>query len=143
MRTELNDITAEGLMVNMAYICAFAAERLLLTAGRYIAMRGGSLRHDKKQAFTRLAETLKAAKRYYDMAFDEDLIAAAVNSGDMLDYDRAHHDGNEIARLLLLYSDRCGASEENYEEMFRHLRSMEGGLGLITEEVLKDFYMKK
>ena len=136
-------ITVDGIMTNMAYACAFAAERIMYVLDRRLRARGGRLKHEKKQAFTRLSETLKAAKRYYDMAFDEDLIAAAVNSGDMLDYDRAHHDGNEIARLLLLYSDRCGASEENYGELFRHLRSMEGGLGLITEDVLKDFYMKK
>ena len=143
MRTDLNDITAEGLMVNMAYICAFAAERLLLTAGRYIAMRGGSLRHDKKRAFTRLKETLAAADRQFSIAFDGDLINAIGRSGEILDYDRAHKDANEIARLLLLYSDRCGYSQKNYEELFRILRAMPDGLGKITEDVLKDFYMKK
>ena len=79
----------EGLLVNMAYMAAFAAERLILTAEKYFP------------------------------------------------------DGNEIARLLLLYSDRCGYSQTNYEELFRVLRGMEGGLGVITEDVLKDFYMKK
>ena len=92
-------ITVEGIMTNMAYACAFAAERIMYVLDRRLRARGGRLKHEKKQAFTRLSETLKAAKRYYDMAFDEDLIAAAENSGDMLDYDRAHHDGNEIARL--------------------------------------------
>ena len=143
MRTDLNDITAEGLMVNMAYTCAFASERMILEVERILKGRGEGLKHEKKQAFTRLAETLRAAKRYYDFIFDEDLIKAVEGSGEVTDYDRAHADGNEIARLLLLYSDRCGYNQANYEELFRVLRGMEGGLGLITEEVLKNFYMKK
>lgn len=143
MRTDLNDITAEGLMVNMAYTCAFASERMILEVERILKGRGEGLKHEKKQAFTRLAETLRAAKRYYDFIFDDDLIKAVEGSGEVTDYDRAHADGNEIARLLLLYSDRCGYNQANYEELFRVLRGMEGGLGLITEEVLKNFYMKK
>lgn len=143
MRTDLNDITAEGLMVNMAYTCAFASERMILEVERILKCRGAGLKHEKKQAFTRLAETLRAAKRYYDFIFDEDLIKAVKGSGEVTDYDRAHADGNEIARLLLLYSDRCGYNQANYEELFRVLRNMPDGLGLITEEVLKNFYMKK
>ena len=139
----MNDITAEGLMVNMAYTCAFASERMILEVERILKGRGEGLKHEKKQAFTRLAETLRAAKRYYDFIFDDDLIKAVEGSGEVTDYDRAHADGNEIARLLLLYSDRCGYNQANYEELFRVLRGMEGGLGLITEEVLKNFYMKK
>lgn len=143
MRTDLNNMTAEDLMVNMAYTCAFASERMILEVERILKGRGEGLKHEKKQAFTRLAETLRAAKRYYDFIFDEDLIKAVEGSGEVTDYDRAHEDANEIARLLLLYSDRCGYNQKNYEELFRVLRNMPDGLGLITEEVLKNFYMKK
>ena len=136
-------LTAEGLMVNMAYTAAFASERMILEVERILKGRGDGLKHEKKQAFTRLAETLRAAKRYYDFIFDEDLVKAAERRGDMADYDRAHEDENEIARLLLLYADRCGPSQENYEELFRVLRNMPDGLGLITEDVLKNFYMKR
>lgn len=136
------EFTVDGLMVNMAYTAAFAAERLILTAEKYFE-RGKKLRHEKKQAFTRLREALMAANRQFSIAFDEDLIRAVSNSGEIADYDRAHADGNEIARLLLLYSDRCGYNQANYEELFRFLRGMDGGLGLITEDVLKNFYMKK
>ena len=90
-----------------------------------------------------LRKSLQAAKRYYDFAFDNDLIRAVYNSGEITDYDRAHEDANEIARLLLLYADRCGFNQKNYEELFRILRNMPNGLGKITEDILKDFYMKK
>ena len=136
------EFTVDGLMVNIAYTAAFAAERLILTAEKYFE-RGKTLKHEKKQAFTRLRETLAAANRQFSIAFDNDLISAIGRSGEVLDYDRAHKDGNEIARLLLLYADRCGYNQKNYEELFRVLRNMPDGLGKITEDVLKDFYMKK
>ena len=141
MKTREFDV--EGLLVNMAYTAAFAAERLLLVLEKYLNARGERLRHDKKHNFGMLKKSLQAAKRYYDMAFDDDLIRSVHNSGEIADYDRAHEDANEIARLLLLYSDRCGYNQANYEELFRILRAMPDGLGKITEDVLKDFYMKK
>ena len=141
MKTREFDV--EGLLVNMAYTAAFAAERLLLVLEKYLNARGERLRHDKKYNFGMLRKSLQAAKRYYDFAFDDDLIRAVYNSGEMTDYDRAHEDANEIARLLLLYADRCGYNQKNYEELFKTLRAMPGGLEKITEDVLKDFYMKK
>ena len=141
MKTREFDV--EGLLVNMAYTAAFAAERLLLVLEKYLNARGERLRHDKKYNFGMLRKSLQAAKRYYDFAFDDDLIKAVYNSGEMTDYDRAHEDANEIARLLLLYADRCGYNQKNYEELFKTLRAMPDGLGKITEDVLKDFYMRK
>lgn len=141
MKTREFDV--EGLLVNMAYTAAFAAERLLLVLEKYLNARGERLRHDKKYNFGMLRKSLQAAKRYYDFAFDDDLIRAVYNSGEMTDYDRAHEDANEIARLLLLYADRCGYNQKNYDDLFKTLRAMPGGLGKITEDVLKDFYMKK
>ena len=141
MKTREFDV--EGLLVNMAYTAAFAAERLLLVLEKYLNARGERLRHDKKYNFGMLRKSLQAAKRYYDFAFDDDLIRAVYNSGEMTDYDRAHEDANEIARLLLLYADRCGYNQKNYEDLFKTLRAMPGWLGKITEDVLKDFYMKK
>lgn len=133
----------KGLLVNMAYTAAFAAERLLLVLEKYLNARGERLRHDKKYNFGMLRRSLQAAKRYYDMAFDNDLIRAVSDSGEMTDYDRAHEDANEIARLLLLYADRCGYNQKNYEELFKILQAMPDGLEKITEDVLKDFYMRK
>ena len=141
MKTREFDV--EGLLVNMAYTAAFAAERLLLVLEKYLNARGERLRHDKKYNFGMLRKSLQAAKRYYDFAFDDDLIRAVYNSGEMTDYDRAHEDANEIARLLLLYADRCGYNQKNYEDLFKTLRAMPDGLGKITEDVLKDFYMRK
>lgn len=133
----------ESILVNMAYASAFAAERMILVLEKHLNSRGERLRHDKKYNFGMLRKSLQAAKRYYDFAFDDDLIRAVCNSGEITDYDRAHEDANEIARLLLLYADRCGFNQKNYEELFRILRNMPNGLGEITEDVLKDFYMKK
>lgn len=141
MKTREFDV--EGLLVNMAYTVAFASERLILVLEKYLNARGERLRHDKKYNFGMLKKSLQAAKRYYDMAFDNDLIRAVSDSGEMKDYDRAHEDANEIARLLLLYADRCGYNQKNYEELFKTLRAMPDGLGKITEDVLKDFYMRK
>lgn len=135
--------TADGIITNTAYMAAFAIERMMIVLDRRLRTRGAHLVHEKKRNFTMLRRSIEAVRRYYDLAFDEDLVTACESSGRMSDYDGAHEDANEIARLLLLYVDRCGYNQDNYERLFRLLRSMEGGTGVITDEVIGDFYMKK
>ena len=140
---EERKFTADGIITNTAYMAAFAIERMMIVLDRRLHMRGAHLMHEKKRNFTMLRRSIEAVRRYYDLAFDEDLVTACESSGRMSDYDGAHEDANEIARLLLLYVDRCGYNQDNYERLFRLLRSMEGGTGVITDEVIGDFYMKK
>lgn len=135
--------TPEGIMTNMAYTAAFAAERMIIVLEHRLKSKGGKLKQEKKLNFTRLRKSLQAARRYYDLAFDNDLIEAANNSGRISDYDHVHEDANEIARLLLLYADKCGYNEHNFEKVFKTLREMDNDIGVITEDVLKDFYMKQ
>ena len=140
---EERKFTADGIITNTAYMAAFAIERMMIVLDRRLRTRGAHLVHEKKRNFTMLRRSIEAVRRYYDLAFDEDLVTACESSGRMSDYDGAHEDANEIARLLLLYADRCGYNQKNYEELFQILRNMPDGLGKITEDVLKDFYMKK
>lgn len=50
-------------------------------------------------------------------------------------------ESNELARLLLLYADRS-ASEDAVNKIHSFIRSLPGE-GIITEEVLQNFYLKK
>lgn len=143
MNNEVPDgFTAADIMMDVAYKAAFAAERIMIVLDKYLDNKDDKLYHQKKYNFKMLRKTLQAAKRYYDIVFDDDLIKAVNRSKDISNYDQEHEDANEIARLLLLYADRCGYDQRNYEELFRTLRGMDG-LGKITEEVLEDFYMNK
>ena len=78
----------ESILVNMAYASAFAAERMILVLEKHLNSRGERLRHDKKYNFGMLRKSLQAAKRYYDFAFDDDLIRAVYNSGEITDWER-------------------------------------------------------
>lgn len=48
----------------------------------------------------------------------------------------------ELARLILLYYEKCAFDDDNYSEVFKKLRSLDGD-GMFTEEDLERFYIKK
>lgn len=58
------------------------------------------------------------------------------------DYDIMMRDSFEHIRLMMLYADRCGSSEDNRNSLFKFIRSLDSE-GLVSEEDLKRFYMKK
>lgn len=61
--------------------------------------------------------------------------------GDTDAYNHFMDDGNEICRLVLLYTDRCAKSQQNYGKIFKTLRQLPSG-GLIKDEDISRYKMK-
>ena len=61
--------------------------------------------------------------------------------GDSDAYTNFMEDGNEICRLVLLYTDRCARSQQNYGKVFKTLRQLPSG-GLIKDEDIARYKLK-
>lgn len=132
--------TIENVEVNICYMMSRAMDRLMLDAERRLVKRNIVFRQDKKVLFRRLMESIAAVYRY-SAKLNEDIELSAKPSG-YKDLDVWSEETNEMCRLILLYSDKCGKYPDAANQVFKLLRSFEGE-GIITEEALQRFYLKK
>jgi len=115
-------------------------DRLMMDFERRMKASGQEFRRDKKFQFNQIIKGIQMAFRAFQV-LNEDIEHSAEDKGwEVLD--AWYEEGLEIVRLLLLYDDRCGKSLTNRDNLFKYLRGMKGD-GVITEEVLSRFYLKK
>lgn len=139
MTKEHNDriITSE---INTLYLVALAMDRLMMDFERRMRIAHQEFRRDKKYQFRQIMDGIQRAYRAFQL-LNDDIEHSCVSRGwDVLDC--WAEEALEIVRLLLLYDDRCGKSITNRDAVFKMLREMEGD-GVITEEALSRFYLKK
>lgn len=98
-----------------------------------------AFKHEKKQVFTRYIKAVRDACYLQDQLMQ-----------DIFDCDEKHNwqniplwqdEANELARLVLLYSDRSG-DQNAVDSIFKHIRSLQGE-GIVDEKMLESFYLKK
>lgn len=130
-------LTAE---INTLYLVSLAMDRLMMDFERRMKASGQEFRRDKKFQFRQIIDGVQRAYRAFQV-LNEDIEHSCESKGWEV-IDAWSEEGLEIVRLLLLYDDRCGKSLTNRDNLFKYLRGMEGD-GVITEEVLKRFYLKK
>lgn len=131
--------TVAELEVNLIYSMSWAMDRLLLDIESRLKGKGDGLQREKKRAFNNLMDAINRAYRA-SAALREDIELASSRSG-YKELDIWAVETNELCRLLLLWTDRCD-TEETTNQVFKLLRSFEGD-GIITEDVLKSYYLKK
>lgn len=126
--------------INTLYLVSLAMDRLMMDFERRMKASGQEFRRDKKFQFNQIIKGIQMAFRAFQV-LNEDIEHSAEDKGwEVLD--AWYEEGLEIVRLLLLYDDRCGKSLTNRDNLFKYLRGMQGD-GVITEEVLSRFYLKK
>jgi hypothetical protein len=93
---------------------------------------------EKKQQFNRYAKTIR------DAIFQQDKLTQDIwdmeARNDYRNVDFWLEQGNELARLILLFADRS-SDQNNVDKVFSLLRSLPGE-GIVDEELLKLFYLK-
>ena len=136
--TGIRHMLPENVEINLMYLMAYSIWFLADDAERRLASKGQGLHHSQKQAFTRLREALKAAKKQHDIIY-EDYVTAWGNSVE--NYDGEQFNANVVTRLLLLFYDRVLCNGTREDEVFKLLRSFPEED--ISEDVLKRFYMQK
>ena len=131
-------IDVESVEANPLYMMSQAMDLILKDADRRMRAKRGEFRHEKKYLFNRYAKAVKEACVLSEQ-LGEDIITSAATK-DFKEFDTWQEESNELARLMLLYADK--SSEEGATEaIFGYLNSFRGA-GIITEDVLKRFYLK-
>lgn len=127
-------------IINVMYMMALAMDRMMLDFERRMRKDHLEFRHDKKYQFRQIMDGIQRAYRAFQL-LNDDIEHSCVSRGwDVLDC--WYEESLELVRLLLLYDDRCGRNITNRDNLFKYLREMEGD-GVITEDVLSRFYLKK
>lgn len=130
----------ERVEINVTYVIALALSMLINDIEKSLISRGVRYKQDRKRRFNNIISSIKEIKRNLDIIdyidFAEDL------EGHYDAYQYYQEDAAELARLVLLFADRQGYNPDNANEVFRLLRSQTGE-GIIDEETLKRFYLKK
>lgn len=130
----------ERVEINVTYVIALALSMLINDIEKSLLSRRVRYKQDRKRRFNNIISSIKEIKRNLDIIdyidFAEDL------EGHYDAYQYYQEDAAELARLVLLFADRQGYNPDNANEVFRLLRSQKGE-GIIDEETLKRFYLKK
>lgn len=130
----------ERVEINITYVIALALSMLINDIEKSLISRKVRYKQDRKRRFNNIISSIKEIKRNLDIIdyidFAEDL------EGHYDAYQYYQEDAAELARLVLLFADRQGYNPDNANEVFRLLRSQKGE-GIIDEETLKRFYLKK
>ena len=126
--------------INIAYLLSLTLDKMLMDAERRMTAQRIVFRRDKKQSFNKIIDGIQRTfKACAELNEDIELESAPSGYTDLDDWNRS---ANETVRLLLLFSDKCWKSDDNANCVFKYLRSLDGE-GVITEEALERFYMKK
>lgn len=126
--------------INILYLVSLAMDRLMLDFERRMKASGQEFRKEKKYQFRQIIDGIQRAFRAFQV-LNADIEHSCEKEGFEV-IDAWAEEALEIVRLLLLYDDRCGKSLTNRDNLFKYLRGMNGE-GVIDEEALKRFYLKK
>lgn len=126
--------------INSLYLLSLAMDRMMLDFERRMKASGQEFRRDKKFQFRQIIDGVQRAYRAFQV-LNEDIEHSCSDKGwEVLD--AWAEEALELVRLVLLYDDRCGKNVGNRDKVFTFLRGLEGD-GIITEEALGKFYLKK
>lgn len=132
--------TVENLEINLVYILSMAIERIMNDIERRLAEKKTAYKMEKKMRLSNILKAIKNIKMNSDLIDQIDFGEGLV--GNYESYQYYQEDAYELARILLLFSDRHTKDVEMGYKTAKFLRSLEGE-GIITEEVLERFYLKK
>lgn len=133
------NIEQSSLETNVIYMMSIAMDLILRDNERRMLREREAFKREKKQVFNRYIKAVR------DACYLQDLLMQ-----DIFDCDEKHNwqniplwqdEANELARLVLLYSDRS-ANQDVVDSIFKHMRSLPSE-GIVDEKMLESFYLKK
>lgn len=124
---------------NVLYMMSLAMDLILRNNEWLMSRLRQSFRKDKKQLFTRYAKTVR------DACYLQDLLTQDIFDADEKNNYRNvqiwQDEANELSRLVLLFADRS-ADQDVVDGIFKFIRSTPGE-GIVDEQLLSNFYLKK
>ena len=131
-------LSKENALVQVMFYMAGTIDLYAMWLEKLFNAQGKTFKHEMKRHFTGMSKALK------DLHYHADQLDIVV--GDMTNAAEACDNrllgSLELARLLLLYYEKCAFDNNNHNEVFKKLRSLDGD-GMFTEEDLERFYIKK
>lgn len=128
-----------SVIINSIYMMSLSMDLMIRVADRMMRKEGATFRREKRQIFTRFMKAVNTA-----CILQEEL------SQDIYREDEKHNfknvqtwqgEANELARLILLFADRS-ADQNVVDGIFKFIRSTPGE-GIVDEQLLSNFYLKK
>lgn len=124
---------------NVLYMMSLAMDLILRNNEWLMSRLRQSFRKDKKQLFTRYAKTVRDACYLQDLLTQD--IFDADEKNNYKNIQIWQDEANELSRLVLLFADRS-ADQNVVDNIFKFIREQPGE-GIVTEEMLESFYLKK
>lgn len=136
--SENEELRFTELETSVLYIMSITMDLILRDCERRMARHSTIFRHEKKRKFTDYIQTVKRACLINDDLSQD--IYKATEKTNFQDLDLWLSDGNDLARLVLLYGDRS-STVGVLDKLFELLQEAPGE-GIVKEEFLKNFYLK-
>lgn len=124
---------------NVLYMMSIAMDLILRNNEWLMAKVRQYFRHDKKQVFTRYTKAVRDACYLQDLLMQD--IFDVDEKNDFRNVQTWQGEANELARLILLFADRS-ADQNVVDGIFKFIRSTPGE-GIVDEQLLSNFYLKK
>ena len=133
------ETTPCNVITNTAYMMVLATELMLREVERLLSMENARIVKEKKRKFNMFLDHTKKALFFAEGVTEDIFEVDAENKWKNVPI--WQEEANELARLVLLYADRS-VNVDSVEKIFKFIREIPGE-GIITEDVLKNFYLKK
>lgn len=124
---------------NVLYMMSIAMDLILRNNEWMMAKVRQYFKHDKKQVFTRYTKAVRDACYLQDLLMQD--IFDVDEKNDFRNVQTWQGEANELARLILLFADRS-ADQNVVDGIFKFIRSTPGE-GIVDEQLLSNFYLKK
>jgi len=124
---------------NVLYMMSLAMDLILRNNEWLMSRQREFFRRDKKQLFTRYTKTVRDACYLQDLLTQD--IFDADEKNNYKNIQIWQDEANELSRLVLLFADRS-ADQNVVDKIFKFIRE-QSGEGIVTEEMLESFYLKK
>lgn len=134
-----NKVSKVDYEINLIYVLTQAFELIMRDFERRLNKDGFRFVHEKKRQFNRLLETTRNVVKQYELLYS-DIMEAAEPKG-WQELDMWAKDANSLARMLLLWGDKCGPYPDNEEMVFDMMMAFKGE-GIVDEEMLQKFYLR-
>lgn len=124
---------------NVLYMMSIAMDLILRNNEWLMAKVRQYFKHGKKQVFTRYTKAVRDACYLQDLLMQD--IFDVDEKNDFRNVQTWQGEANELARLILLFADRS-ADQNVVDGIFKFIRSTPGE-GIVDEQLLSNFYLKK
>ena len=128
-----------SLETNTVYLMSMAMDLILRNNEWLMAKNREAFKREKKQVFTRYTKAVRDACYLQDMLMEDIFQVDSANNYKNIQI--WQEEANELARLVLLFADRS-ADQQVVDNIFKFVREQPAD-GIVTEEMLQSFYLKK